>query len=143
MKIYLAGSSDPGQIVRVKHWSAHLAAAGWQVISTWIENIERVGAGSPRHASSRERRGWSATCLTEVRQCDAFWVLVPPPEVATAGAWVELGTAYESARTIVCSGDTRRSIFPALGHEEESDEDAFSWLQAAFEVRARPGKWRR
>jgi len=140
MKIYLAGSSDPAQMERVKLWSARLTEAGWQVVSTWVANIERAGAGNPRNASQDLRRRWSSNCLAEVRRADALWLLVPPPDVATAGAWVELGTAYESARTIVCSGDTRRSIFTALGHEEEHDEDAFRWLQAAFDVR--PGRLR-
>lgn len=141
MKIYLAGSSDPAQRERVKHWSARLTEAGWQVVSTWIANIERVGAANPSDAPSRARQGWAMTCLAEVRQADAFWFLVPPAGISTSGAWVELGTAYESARAIVCSEDTRRSIFPALGHEAESDEDAFAWIQAAFDVR--PARSRR
>ena len=136
MKIYVAGASDETQIVRVKRWSANLTKAGWQVVSTWIENIGAVGSANPRDASQQARLRWAATCLSEVRQADAFWFLVPPP-VATSGAWVELATAYESSLTIVCSGDTKRSIFTALGHEEEYDEDAFRWLQAAFDVSPR------
>lgn len=105
------------------------------IVRTWVASIERAGGANQRGDSQQHRRSLSSTCLIEVRQADAYWFLVPPLGIPTAGAWVELGTAYESARTIVCSGDTLRSIFPALGHEEERDEDAFAWLQAAFDVR--------
>jgi hypothetical protein len=137
VKIYLAGSEDQGQIVRVKRWSAKLTEAGWDVISTWVASIENNGGPNRRDALSRDRRSWACTCMIETRQADAFWLLVPPAEVSTAGAWVELGVAYESARTIVCSGDTRRSVFSAIGHEEDTDEGAFAWLQAAFDTAPR------
>ena len=53
-------------------------------------------------------------------------MLVPPVDAPTRGAWGESCYAHALARPLVFSGDTKQSVFCALGDEYESDEDAFS-----------------
>ena len=126
MKLYLAASS--ADIARAKHWRQKLVDAGIEVTSTWIANVERVGAANPRDATLDQRRGWSFTCLSEVRRSDAFWLLWPHDD---SGALIEFGCAIEcsimTARpgVLVVSGDTRK-IFCALADEYAADEEAFA-----------------
>jgi nucleoside 2-deoxyribosyltransferase len=127
-RVYIAGASTEDQIWRVMRWSARCRDAGLTVVQSWPDNVQRAGAGNPRDASADDRRSWSAQCLAELRSARALWLLVPPTDMATRGMWVELGYAYAGAQLIVSSGDTRQSIFGALGVEYENDEQAFEAL---------------
>lgn len=127
-RVYIAAASTPDQIERVATWANRLTKAGIVVVSTWPATVTAVGAGNPRDASVDQRRQWSAQDLTEVARAEALWMMCPPAGGATRGAWVELGCAYTRALLIVSSGDTRQTIFTALGVEYDTDEDAFSGL---------------
>jgi hypothetical protein len=127
-RVYIAAASTPDQIERVTTWANRLTRAGIAVVSTWPAVIGQVGATNPRDASVSDRRGWSAQDLSELTSADAIWLLCPPPGTTTRGAWVELGCAYSRALLIVSSGDTRQSIFTALGVEYGTDEDALDGL---------------
>lgn len=127
-RIYLAGASTTDEIARVQRWSKRLTDAGLCVVSTWPGLVTAVGAGNPRDASNEQRRIWSTRDLNELTTANALWLLCAPAEIATRGVWVELGVAYARAHLIVSSGDTKQSIFTALGVEYETDEDAFKGL---------------
>jgi hypothetical protein len=126
--VYIAASS--ADIDRAEHWRDRLVAVGVRVVGTWMANIRTVGDANPRTASADLRSYWSRTCLEQVADADAFWLLVPGADKPTAGAWIELGYALGCDLRIVCSGDTKRSIFCALGDEYASDEDAFAAVVA-------------
>jgi hypothetical protein len=133
--LYLAASS--ADITRAKYWRDQLVLAGVPVISTWIDTIMFVGAANPRDATRQDRRAWARRCLQEVQIAELLWLLVPPPELATIGAWVELGYALGAgAAHLICSGDTLRSIFPALAEEHERDADAFAAVLAHLREQA-------
>jgi hypothetical protein len=136
-RVYLAGSSAPAERERVRRWSAALTAAGIMVHATWPVMVGAVGAGEPPHASIADRRRRAVQYLTELRHADVLWVLCPPIDTPTRGAWIELGVAYECARLIVASGDTRQSVFAALAEEFTTDEDAFHALLLIAAGRAR------
>jgi len=123
LKVYLAGSTQ--DIERVKRWKGALVSVGVEVVSTWIEVIEKVGGANPRGATKVQRADWSTTDLAEVASADVLWFLVPPADKATRGAWLEFGYAVARHITLISSGDTRQSIFTAMGIELETDEDAF------------------
>jgi nucleoside 2-deoxyribosyltransferase len=131
--IYLAGSST--DLARVTHWRDRLVAAGITVGSSWLDVVVKVGSANPRAASCAERHEWSVADLAEIRECDALWFLVPAVDNPTRGAWLELGYAAALDRWIICSGDTKQSIFAALGLECERDEDAFAAVKAWAEGR--------
>lgn len=122
--VYLAGSA--AELERCRHWHSRLIQAGITVVSTWIASVTRVGCSNPRDAAVADRLRWSETCLIEVRRADVLWLLVPSVTAPTRGAWVELGYASAIEKRIVLSGDTRQSIFTALGDEHETDEQAFA-----------------
>lgn len=130
MKIYLAGASTPDQIKRVLHWADRLTAAGHEVVSTWPAVVGQHG-GNPREASDHLRNGWAHRDLQELRSSDLVWLLVPPSEVSTRGAWFELGYARALQLQLVCSGDTKQSIFCALADEYSLDELAFQAIGEA------------
>lgn len=128
-KIYISAASTPDQIGRVATWARRLKEANVEVVSTWPETVAAAaGVGNPRGAETRQRRQWSWIDLAEVGSADALWFMVPPADVQTRGAWVELGVAYTHGIRIVSSGDTKQSIFTALGEEYETDEEAFDAL---------------
>jgi nucleoside 2-deoxyribosyltransferase len=128
-RVYIGGSSHPDEMARVKRWNTACREAGIEVTSTWLDVVAGTSGGAnPREATVDDRRGWSAQDLSEVARADALWFLVPPVERPTRGAWAELGYAYARAQLILISGDTKQSIFPALGAEFDSDEEAFRTL---------------
>lgn len=127
--VYVSAAATPACAARVAAAITALRRDGFTVTSTWPEVIAKVGESNPRDASALERREWSVQDLTEVDDADALWFLVPEPPVVTRGAWVEAGYAYERSKHLVFSGDTRQSVFCALGHEFETDEAALAHLR--------------
>lgn len=123
MKVYLAGSS--ADIARAKHWHQRLVEAGIEVTSTWIANVEKVGEANPRDANHVQRSFWSGDCVHQVMSAGVLWLLAPPIDRPTRGAWIEFGIAMAVGVRVVCSGDTKQSIFCALAEEHATDEDAF------------------
>jgi nucleoside 2-deoxyribosyltransferase len=127
--VYVAAAATPDAITRVDAAIAALRADGFVVTSTWPEMIAAVGNANPRDASVAERRGWSTQDLDEIDEADALWFLVPDLPATTRGAWFEAGYAYSSHKHIVFSGDTKQSIFCALGREFETDAAALIYLR--------------
>ena len=127
MKIYLAASS--ADIDRAKHWRDRLVDAGIEVTSTWITNVEKVGAANPRDATREQRAEWMRGCFREVSSSDVLWFLVPPLDKPTRGAWMEFDYALEHVQDVFASGDTLQSIACALADDEyATDEEAFAAL---------------
>lgn len=127
MKVYVAASGI--ELGRAKNAIARLDAVGIRVVSIWPKTIEAVGASNPRDASDEQRAHWSSDDLDEVASCDVLWCLVPPLDKPTRGAWIEVGFAHARGKSIVFSGDTKQSIFCALGTEVDNDDDAFTFLR--------------
>lgn len=135
--VYIAASSAPSEVERAKQCGARLTAAGVNVVSTWTAAVD-VHGGNPRDAAVGQRRHWAARDLLELGRADALWLLCPPTEAPTRGAWVELGAAYMRAMLVVSSGDTRQSIFTALTEEFATDEDAHDALVLVAAKRTAP-----
>lgn len=127
-RVYLAGASAPEQAGRVLAWAERLTEAGAQVASTWTAHVAMAGEGNPRDATRKQRLTWSMGDLSELRTSTVMWLLVPPVEVPTRGAWFEVGYAYSAGIPVVLSGDTRQSVFCVLGDEYQDDEDAFGMV---------------
>lgn len=138
MKVYIAGSSAEAERARVVRWHDRLRALGIVVTSTWLEDVAAAGEGNPRHLAVEVRRGLAMTDLDRMREADLVWFLVPPTTIPTRGAWFEIGSMHESLRSsprrhpIIASGDTKQSIFCALGLEFEDDVDAFTEIVMRF-----------
>lgn len=127
MKIYIAAASL--EIARAERACIDLIHNGLEVTSTWMNQIRQVGSANPRDATDWQRASWAVQCLREVAASDVLWFLVPPADTATAGGWAELATAYVLPfASIVSSGDTKRSIFCALGAEFATDAAALFYL---------------
>lgn len=123
MRVYIAASSM--ELERVDYWAAQLVAAGIEVSSTWPISVREHGA-NPRESSNRQRSVWALRCLDEIRESYVVWFLVPPLDKPTRGAWAELQLAYSLDIVLICSGDTRQSVFCALGEEYATDVEAFN-----------------
>ncbi len=125
MKLYIAGSS--AEMVRAAAWHQRARADGFDVLSTWVEVIAKEGGvGNPRDASPFQRQSWAITDFDQVAEADILWFLVPLKGAETRGAWAELGFAAANGIFIVCSGDTKQSIFCAIGAEHETDQAAYA-----------------
>lgn len=128
--IYVAASAAGDQSQRVAIIIAALKQAGFYITCTWPEVVAATpGGANPRDASTADRFTWSAQDLREIAEADAIWFLVPSPPMTTRGAWFECGYAYAHHKFVVFSGDTKQSVFCALGHEFETDEEAFAYLE--------------
>lgn len=126
MKIYIAASSN--DIARATIWHQRAIAQGIQTTSAWLDVIKEAGDANPRDASDRDRAAWAYDDLQGVHRADLFWLLVPPIDKPTRGAWIEFGFAQARNKRIICSGDTKQSIFSAIGTEFADDEWAFAFL---------------
>lgn len=129
-RIYIAAASK--EIERAERVRDQLRSHGFPIMSTWMEQIRQIGVANPRDASHAQRRKWSLQCLYEVSNSDVLLFLVPPEGIDTADAWGELIHAHNRPDIdILCAGDTKRSIFCALGQEFTNDDDAvlhISWM---------------
>lgn len=126
--VYVAAASADA-MPRVTAVIAALRADGFVVTSTWPDVIASVGEANPRDASDGDRRNLSVGCLSEIDASHAVLFLVPTVPVATCGAWYEAGYAYSEHKHLVFSGDTKQSVFCALGIECASDEAALRHLR--------------
>ena len=127
-RVYVAASASPDEAPRVASAIAALRAHGFVVTCTWPEVVAATGDANPRDASNVDRRGWSTSDLNEIDAADALWFLVPNPPAMTRGAWFEAGYAYSSHKHLVFSGDTKQSVFCALGIEFAGDAAALAHL---------------
>lgn len=141
--IYVAASSR--EIDRAKAIIKKLRDNGIAVTSTWPEQILNVGEANPADASTEQRALLAATCLREVADANIFWYLYPPKGVPTSGAHTEYGFALAAAtieyertastprtHTIIVSGNTEGTIFPALVQEYQSDVTAFAHVLEVY-----------
>lgn len=133
--VYVAGSSR--EIERAERCAVLLSGSGVRVTSTWMANVRKVGDGNPRCAAPHDRLRWANGCLTDIHAADAVVILVPPAETGSIGAWVETGYAHALAKAMVFSGDTKQSVFCALGIEVASDELIVGAVLGILERRSR------
>lgn len=131
-RVYVAASAM--EIDRAKRAVKSLADGGVDALASWIGNVGADGASNPRDATKRDRYRWSAASLTEASTADVVLMLVPPPELATRGAWFELGFAFGIAKMLVFSGDTKQSVFCALGDEHDTDAEAIAAILSRFDL---------
>ena len=127
--VYVAAAATPSAAARVAATIAALRADGFVVTCTWPETVAVVGSANPRDASDADRRGWSTQDLNEIDAARAVLFLVPEPPEATRGAWFEAGYSYSERKHLVFSGDTKQSVFCALGREFATDAAAIAYLR--------------
>jgi len=125
-RVYIAAASVPTEIQRVEHWAANLKRIGVEVVSTWPQNVRDVGVANPHDGARDQRREWALTCANQVALSNTLWLMCPPDGVTTRGAWFELGIAYACSTDIICSGDTKQTIFTSLA-DEECNADYFAF----------------
>lgn len=128
--VYVAAATAAAAAARVTAAIASLRAEGFVVTCTWPEVVAGVGSANPREASAGDRRGWSTQCLNEIDAADAVWFLVPTAPLTTCGGWWEAAYAYSNHKHVVFSGDTKQSVFCALGVELATDAAALAHLRA-------------
>jgi hypothetical protein len=131
VRVYVAAASS--EMDRAARWMDELEAAGVEVTSDWVSIITTVGTANPREASQSARREWAVDDLSGVVDADLVWFLAP--EAAPArGAYFEIGYAWGMGIDVVVSGDTRQSIFCAVGEEFDDDLAAYEYILSRFEV---------
>jgi hypothetical protein len=128
IRVYIGASSS--QIDRVRAAEAFLRTElpDVEIMSTWPDDVERLGDPNPRTASEAERSEMAYGCLRRVDASDIMWFLVPPVDVATRGAWCEFQHAHTRKIPCVASGDTGQSVFCALALETRDDLSGARWV---------------
>ncbi len=133
LRVYVAASSV--EIDRAQRWMLALVEAGITVTSTWPTVIaQQSGVANPRDADALDRAAWSLADIDEVRAAECVWFLVPD-SASGRGAYFECGVAHALGKPLIASGDTKQSIFLALGRELDSDADAFATICTWNETR--------
>jgi hypothetical protein len=112
VRVYVAGSSHPGERPRCARVMAMLQRDGFELTSRWVERIEEIGAanvGVPGPVANAA----AAVNLAAVQRSDVFVLMVPlDPAIVSFGAGVEMGVALSTRKVwTVCVGDVERSVF--------------------------------
>lgn len=129
LRVYVAAAS--AETARARAVVDKLrAAAGVVVTSTWLDVVAQVGDANPRDASIEARRGWVTQDLAEVKSSDVVLVLVPAAPIATIGAWCEAFHGRAHGVELMFAGDTKRSVFCAMGREFATDDEAIAAVVA-------------
>ena len=92
----------------------------------WNTGIEEViGDSNPRDPEmDAYRLNAAQQNVADIRASSVFWYLVSKDEPGRGG-YFETGVAFANGSVLVFSGDTRQSVFCALGREHASDMAAF------------------
>lgn len=135
LRIYVAGSSDERE--RAKKWMQRLRdfPGVFEVVSAWCDVIdgEQHGVGNPRTASTEDRKRWAMQNVDQITEADVFWFLVPAVGHGRGG-YFESGFAFGQMK-LLFSGDTKQSVFCALGYEFTTDEEAFDFILKEMGIR--------
>jgi hypothetical protein len=142
--IYVAASS--ADIDRAEKWNNALRGEGIVVTSVWCETIRRVQrersmkttheASNPREATVVERRGWAMENVNQILASEVLWLLVPPPESPSQGAYWEHALAWRERKLTIASGGDQRFVFTALSQIiVEQDEHAFEAIRLIYKRR--------
>jgi hypothetical protein len=122
MRVYIGGSSS--ELDRVKAATRLLKARGVEVVSKWVESVEKVGTANPANVPKAFRENIALGCLEDLATADCFWLLFPQ-KTPGRGAFVELGQATTHQIPIMISGhNSSESVFSALGEEFDTDAEA-------------------
>jgi nucleoside 2-deoxyribosyltransferase len=124
-KIYIAGSSY--ETDRAERMTAALLERGIHVTSTWpriVRTVEqRVGVAHLREIVDGPAEAIADRRAARVR-CAFLVPPIAPAEAHTRGGWIEAGYAMGLGKIVIFAGDTKQSIFCALGYEVIDDTDA-------------------
>jgi hypothetical protein len=110
--IYVSGASSEWPLVQ--GYIRKLEKLGFHVTHDWTAQVEQAGRELRRAEdfSHEERMVLASGDLKGVLSARVFWLIAP--KSATTGAWVELGAALASGKTIVISGGSWPCIFTDL-----------------------------
>ncbi len=111
MLIYVAGSSK--DIARCESVIARLRALGHEISFDWPSHI-RANPGGANVGSDDVLEEAAELCLQGALDADLVWVLNPPVDKPTAGAWGEMVAAVAIARLALLplSAKATRSAAP-------------------------------
>lgn len=136
--VYIAASS--AEIERAERWAKALRGEGIEVTSTWMGALREVqrqrglatgGAASNLADDTFEtRRKLARENVRQVLSSSIFWLLVPPDEHPSQGAYYELATANSDNDIFtIASGGSQRFVFVTLADQlVATDEEAFDYI---------------
>lgn len=131
MYIYIAGSSKEIDRAKAAARALEKEFPKNEVVIThrWWNVIDKRGAANPADAEFHERMIWAHDDLRGVEDADVVWLLMPPPESETIGAYWEAGYADALGIDLVISGPMlERTIFTARGACYNTDEGALDYI---------------
>lgn len=129
MKIYIASASAMPHLELVEGYMRGVERAGHTITYDWTRAVRRAGSGSPDDSNTRLEGVLND--LAGVRDADLVWLIAPPIESRSTGAWVELGYALACAVPVITSGDARRCIFADIAIKRFTEHlDALVWIES-------------
>lgn len=134
--VYVAGASSEFQ--RPQKWIARLRDAGVIVPYDWTQMVEYTSRRAQKESDLHvdERFYLAERAQSAVEDADLLWGLIPTHPNTTSGMWFEMGVARCNKKTIVVSGDWKRSIFTELADRKFiADEDAANFILKIYHDR--------
>jgi hypothetical protein len=119
MKIYLAGASK--ELDTCKHYIERLKLLGHTITHDWTKEVEANGDANPTNATLEGCRKWSNADFEGVYKANIVWLLYP--ENNSAGCWIEYGYALGIGRSVIVSGNWKKSIFSSLAFERYTNHE--------------------
>lgn len=115
MKLYVAGAS--ADFEACERYANVARELGFEIVCEWWKDVKRTRAAglADRDLDHETRRDLATKDLCAVQIAHVLWLVCPPPDVHTTGAWCELGVAITSGVFVVVSGDHRQCLFTAKG----------------------------
>ncbi len=142
LKIYVAGASAELERARVVMEFIY-DHPRMTLVRDWVKDIEieRVEGGrQDSDLTQSEQAVYARKNLGAIADSDVLWLLSPPADVHTTGAWVELGAALVTghvrqalglaATVVIVSGlSSWHYLFNSLADQHfETDAEAIDWL---------------
>jgi nucleoside 2-deoxyribosyltransferase len=128
MKIYIGASSQDVDRARCMANTCHVR--GMQVVSTWIDDISLTREPNSEQISHCERFSLAYRDMKELATADWLWMLMPPPNHPSMGAFWEYGYAYASGINTCISGTQQyKSVFTAMSSMRfDRDDEALEFF---------------
>ncbi len=147
MRIYVASASALPHLEVVEHYIRELnklvirvpdLSCGGLSLKTkqvheithdWTKEVRLAKDGSPEDPQTRLRAVMND--LAGVRSADLVWLIAPPTDSKSTGAWIEMTYAYDRGIPVIASGDIARCIFAdvMVTKKFETHDDAFQYIK--------------
>lgn len=126
--IYVAGAST--EVDKIASYVAELRRAGLSITHDWTAQVQlaRAAGKSDKDYTQGERNKFAWDDMHGVLSARFLWLVLPEVSARSVGAWVELGAAVASDKTIIVSGEHPSIFLEFATYRFKTHEEALKHL---------------